>query len=47
MESRDGLVYFVMGYVEGETLSQRVQRAGPLPVKEATRLLQEVAWALP
>lgn len=40
------LLFFVMSYVEGETLSQRVKRQGPLPVPDATRLIQEVAWAL-
>ena len=46
VEERDGLVYFAMGYVEGETLARRVSRAGPLPASEAARIVQEVAWAL-
>src|SRR3989454_3519601 len=35
-----------MGFVDGETLRDRVERAGPLPPRLATKLLQEVAWAL-
>ncbi|HSB54925.1 MAG TPA: serine/threonine-protein kinase, partial [Gemmatimonadales bacterium] len=46
VEETPGLLFFVMSYIEGETLSQRVKRQGPLPVPEALRLLQEVAWAL-
>lgn len=46
VEETPGLLFFVMGYIEGETLTQRVKRQGPLPVPEALRLLQEVAWAL-
>ena len=42
----DGLVYFVMGYVDGETLSTRLQREGPLSVGEAVRVLTELAQAL-
>src|SRR6185503_3605140 len=46
VEERGDLVYFVMAHIEGETLAQRVRRAGALPVSEALRLVQEVAWAL-
>ncbi len=46
VEAHDDLVFFVMGFVDGETLRDRVERAGPLPPRLATKLLQEVAWAL-
>lgn len=42
----DGFVYFVMAFVDGETLAQRVQSRGPLSASEGTRVLREVAWAL-
>jgi serine/threonine protein kinase len=45
-EEHGDLVFFVMAYVRGETVTQRVERAGPLPPAQATRLLQEVAWGL-
>jgi len=46
VEQQGDLVFFVMGYVDGETLHERVARAGPLPPRLASKVLQEVAWAL-
>lgn len=46
VESVDGFVFFVMSFVEGETLAARVQSRGPLSASDAVRLLREVAWAL-
>lgn len=42
----DDLVFFVMGYVEGETLGERIRRRGTLPAHEVARIVQQVAWAL-
>ena len=42
----DGFVFFVMSYVEGETLGERLRTHGPLPPADAARVLREVAWAL-
>ena len=39
-------VFYVMSFVDGETLSQRVRARGPLSASEGTRVLCEVAWAL-
>lgn len=44
-ESADVLAY-VMAFIEGETLTERVHRAGPLPVRETLRVVQDVAYAL-
>ena len=41
-----GFVFFVMSYVDGETLGERLRTKGPLPPAEAARVLREVAWAL-
>lgn len=41
-----GWVYFVMGVVDGESLGERVRRAGPLPTSEGERILRDVGWAL-
>jgi formylglycine-generating enzyme required for sulfatase activity/tRNA A-37 threonylcarbamoyl transferase component Bud32 len=42
----DGLLFYVMEYVEGESLRQRLSRQGPLPVAEALRIATEVGDAL-
>ncbi len=41
-----GFLFFVMPYVEGESLRARLDREGALPVADAIRLLREVADAL-
>src|SRR5688500_8605180 len=46
VEETGGFVYYVMAYVEGETLADRVRNRGPLSSSEAARVLREVAWAL-
>lgn len=42
----DGLLYYVMPYVEGETLRGRLDREGELPIDDGMRILREVADAL-
>jgi serine/threonine-protein kinase len=41
-----GFVFYVMSFVDGETLAQRVRSRGPLSGADGTRVLREVAWAL-
>jgi len=41
-----GLLYFVMPYVDGESLRQRLSRGGPMGVDEVVRIAAEVAEAL-
>ena len=42
----DGLLYYVMPYVRGETLRARLERERQLPVDDALRIAREVASAL-
>ncbi|HEV8510238.1 MAG TPA: serine/threonine-protein kinase, partial [Gemmatimonadales bacterium] len=42
----DGLLYYVMPYVEGESLRHRLERARPVPLDEALRITREVADGL-
>ncbi|MEJ2678488.1 MAG: serine/threonine-protein kinase, partial [Gemmatimonadota bacterium] len=42
----DSFLYYVMPYVEGESLRERLEREHQLPVNEAVRITEDVAEAL-
>lgn len=42
----DGLAFFSMGYVDGESFAERIQTLGRIPAGEVVRVLREAAWAL-
>jgi len=42
----EGVVYFVMPFVMGESLKTRIEREGPLPIPEARRILVDAAGAI-
>jgi tetratricopeptide (TPR) repeat protein len=42
----DGMLYYVMPYLEGETLRERLKAAGALPIPVTTALLRDIADAL-
>ena len=42
----DGIPYFTMPFVSGDSLRSRLREAGALPVPEAVRLLRDIAAAL-
>lgn len=42
----EGLLYYVMPYVAGESLRDRLRREGQLPLADAIRIAQEVAHGL-
>jgi Tol biopolymer transport system component len=44
--AKDGLLYYTMPRIEGETLRSRILRSGELPVGECIRVLRDVADAL-
>jgi serine/threonine protein kinase len=46
VDEREGMVYFVMALVEGESLAERLSREPQLPVGDARRILADVADAL-
>ena len=46
VEEHGDYVVYIMALVDGETLADRVKRAGPLKPADSARLVQEVAWAL-
>jgi hypothetical protein len=46
VDETDGFVFYVMAYVDGETLAQRVHARGPVSATDGIRMLREVSWAL-
>lgn len=46
VEEHGDVLAIVMQFVDGETLTDRVQRTGPLDPSDLARLLQDTAWAL-
>jgi eukaryotic-like serine/threonine-protein kinase len=42
----DDVAWFAMGFIDGESLAERLQARGPLPPAEVVRFLREAAWAL-
>src|SRR5215208_6092415 len=46
VEEADDVLAYAMAYVEGESVSDRVKRAGPLSVRETVRILQDAGYAL-
>ncbi|MEO6528147.1 MAG: serine/threonine-protein kinase [Gemmatimonadaceae bacterium] len=46
VDEREGMVYFVMALVDGESLGQRLGREQQLPIADARRILADVADAL-
>ncbi len=42
----DGLPYFTMPFIEGESLRAHMARSGPMPVRDAVTILRDVARAL-
>ena len=45
-EAEDGLVYFTMPFIDGESLQRRLEREGRLPLADVVAIVREVADAL-
>src|SRR5437763_1334508 len=45
-DARGGLLFYVMPYIDGETLRDRLTRQGSLPIEDAVRIACEVLEAL-
>ena len=44
--TREGIFYYIMPYVTGESLRERLERPERIPIPEAVRVLREIADAL-
>jgi eukaryotic-like serine/threonine-protein kinase len=45
-DESNGQVWFSMGFVEGESLGDRIRERGALPFTDVVRVMREVSWAL-
>ncbi len=46
VDEQGGLVYFVMGFIDGDNLAKRIHDRGPMPPDDVRRILRDVADAL-
>ncbi len=46
VDEKDGLVFFVMAYVDGDNLAKRIHDAGPMSHADTRRIVRDVADAL-
>ncbi len=46
VDEKGGLVFFVMGFIDGDNLARRIQERGPMPADDVRRILRDVADAL-
>ncbi|MES2521360.1 MAG: serine/threonine-protein kinase [Gemmatimonadota bacterium] len=46
VEEAGDLAFFVMSYVRGQTLAERIRQDGPLPQDVVRRIGREIGWAL-
>ena len=42
----NGILYYTMPYIDGESLRRKIDREGALPIKEGIRILRQVASAV-
>src|SRR5215210_7257451 len=46
VEEHDGVLAFAMGFVEGESVAERVKRLGAMDPRSVAKLMTDVAYAL-
>ncbi len=46
VDEKDGLVYFVMAFIDGDNLAKRIHEHGAIDAKETRRIIRDVADAL-
>jgi serine/threonine protein kinase len=46
VDEKDGLVYFVMAFIDGDNLAKRIHDHGAIDAKETRRIIRDVADAL-